>query len=739
MSNIDLKNCAAAVAVGLGDQLNVKVQFVDSQTAYTNGSTIFIPSSVMNSDPVWVWGYLVHEAAHIRFTSFDGFESYANEVQQGNPSKNIPGLQVSNKMFHDLWNCLEDAMIERLILEPFPGVEDYLSDLRKTMVQDGTFSGPKPGMNNPYQITMSYAFYRAFFLGTKQSAYDEIYVKWRDFMKMIFGQVELAKLDDIVDRNAIAKTSEENAAITRDIFYWLAEQKLKMTGDQSGKSSQKDSTQQGQDQSSTGDGKSSQSNSDTNVQQGENQNGQLGSKSENESSNVTNQEGQSSHEDQTSECGRGKGKKNSDQKDGQGKESAGQDGMTQDGQPKQGKQDGDLAKQIVDVQIGQSGEQGDQNVNSEAQSSDVQSNKQSVEAQSQGLQSGKGEGKGASTDQSQSLGSTGKSSGKSNERGGQGASCGLDWTLNSDNGETPKTIETEVQKQFGNVGRSQNPFSFDNIFAVAIKHMGTTQMLKAKRDEVLKTSLPCTLDTVSQTQRIYDALKRRVYAIGATQRANRRAGKRFDIRRINRIMAGDLRVFNGNVPHMEPNAHVKILIDMSGSMHITKQNKARNALTGAAAIYQAFQLGKATIPVTIDAFGSVPMTLTFKEENKLLIKQILERSMVNLRGTRLATALIYSGMSLARQKEKRKVLLVLTDGMPGDCDFNGEVFRQVLDILKHSGIETFFIGIGFPTKMLNMLRNVIGTDHVADVQNINTLAQEMFNTIGQRMCDYLNA
>lgn len=731
MSNIDLKNCAAAVAVGLGDQLNVKVQFVDSQTAYTNGSTIFIPSSVMNSDPVWVWGYLVHEAAHIRFTSFGGFESYANEVQQGNPSKNIPGLQVSSKMFHDLWNCLEDAMIERLILEPFPGVEDYLSDLRKTMVQDGTFSGPKPGMNNPYQITMSYAFYRAFFLGTNQSAYDEIYVQWRDFMEMLFGQVELAKLDDIVDRNATAKTSEENAAITRDIFYWLAEQKLKMTGDESGQSSQKDGAQQGQDQSSTGDSESSQGNSDSNAQQGENQNGQSGSKSENASSDATNQEGQ------TSQGGRRKDKKNTNQKSGQGKGKAGEDVENQNGQLNQGNQAGDLSQQISDVKQGQSGEQGDQDVNSEAQSSDGQSNGQSVEAQSQGLQNGKG--KGASTDQSQSLGSTGKSSGKSNEGGGQGASCGLDWTLKSDSGETPKTIEVEVQKQFVNVGRSKDPFSYDNIVAAAVEHMGTTQVLKAQRDEVLKTSHPCTLDTISQTQRIYDALKRRVYAIGATQRANRRAGKRFDIRRINRIMAGDLRVFNGNVPHMEPNAHVKILIDMSGSMHSKKQPRAQNALTGAAAIYQAFQLGKATIPVTIDAFGSVPMALTFKEENKLLIKQILERSKVNLQGTSLATALIFSGMSLARQKEKRKVLLVLTDGIPGDCEFNGDVFRQVLDTLKHSGIETFFIGIGFQNATVNVLRNVIGTDHVADVQNINTLSQEMFNTIGQRMCDYLNA
>ena len=727
-SNINLRDCVAAVAVGLGDRLNVKVQFDSrAETAYTDGETIHIPSSVMTAEPVWVWGYLVHEAAHIRFSSFEeGIQKpYIEAVRKGDSARNIPPLAVSESLFMSCWNCIEDAMIERLILEPFPGIEGYLSNLRETMVQKGYFSGPQKGENNAYGIVQWYSFYRAFTLGTKQVAYEQIYAAWRQLMEAMFEKQHLVELDDIIDRNATAKTTEDTLSITQGIFHWLAKRK-----EESGQSDQSDSTDQSSQQkegNQAGKGQQPEASGDSgNSDQGQQPQGDGNS-----------QQGSSKNQDQNSDSQNQKGSSSQGEANGKG-ENEEQNGQNNNGQNRTQNNDQSASNGQSDQNSdGQSSEansgESAQNGKCENESQDKQSTQQSANGQNCQGASSDSQSSNAQADANQLSGTSGQQPQSQASEVGQSK---LDWS-NADKVEKPTSIEDEIKKHVkSNPNRSRD--GFERAFEAALENMGTEAMRKADRDSLL-TRGQATLNSVGQSQRIFDALKRHVYAIGATQRTNRRAGKRFDIRRINRIMAGDLRVFNGPVPHMEPNAHVKILIDMSYSMHAKGGLRALNALTGALAIYQAFQLGKATIPVTIDGFGSMPMSLTFKNETALQTKQVLERSMFHLATTDLARALIYSGFDLARQREKRKVLLVLTDGKPTDCDLDSEDFAKTLELLKHNGIEIFFIGILLNHNVLEVLRSVVGHHLVADVQDIDQLAQEMFNTIGHKMCDYLNA
>lgn len=58
------------VAAAYGEKLGVKVA-IGNDDAYTDGKTIVVPN-IPDDYPHMdaVWGYLAHEAAHVRFTDF---------------------------------------------------------------------------------------------------------------------------------------------------------------------------------------------------------------------------------------------------------------------------------------------------------------------------------------------------------------------------------------------------------------------------------------------------------------------------------------------------------------------------------------------------------------------------------------------------------------------------------------------------------------------------------------------
>lgn len=70
--NHPLKNALPIVAAAYGEKFGVKV-LIQGQDAFTDGERIVIPTANPD-DPHYqqiAWGYLAHEAAHIRHTNFD--------------------------------------------------------------------------------------------------------------------------------------------------------------------------------------------------------------------------------------------------------------------------------------------------------------------------------------------------------------------------------------------------------------------------------------------------------------------------------------------------------------------------------------------------------------------------------------------------------------------------------------------------------------------------------------------
>lgn len=99
-----LEKALPIVAATYGQKFGVKV-VVSGSSAATNGNTIVIPSINLSKKPVEftnaLWGFLTHEAAHVRLTDFNIFEA-------------IP-------MRQRLLNVLEDGRIENSFIKMFPG------------------------------------------------------------------------------------------------------------------------------------------------------------------------------------------------------------------------------------------------------------------------------------------------------------------------------------------------------------------------------------------------------------------------------------------------------------------------------------------------------------------------------------------------------------------------------------------------------------------------------------------
>lgn len=119
-----IDNALPIVAAHYGEKFGVKV-VVSGTDASTDGNTIIVPSvpeDYPNKDVVW--GYLAHEAAHVRQTDFDVWNSV------------LPNQELRRTIL----NIFEDARIEKALMDQFPGVRSDLDATVTFLKDDGSFS-----------------------------------------------------------------------------------------------------------------------------------------------------------------------------------------------------------------------------------------------------------------------------------------------------------------------------------------------------------------------------------------------------------------------------------------------------------------------------------------------------------------------------------------------------------------------------------------------------------------------
>ncbi|MDG3436998.1 VWA domain-containing protein [Vibrio parahaemolyticus] len=174
--NHPLKNALPIVAAAYGEKFGVKV-LIQGQDAFTDGERIVIPTANPD-DPHYqqiAWGYLAHEAAHIRHTNF--------EMVQKASSKPIRKA---------LLNIIEDVRIENELAKNYPGTRRSISQVIEYMVDTQQMCVPE--QLEPASNLQAWLLFRlrCHFLG--QKALTPLYQAVDERVRQLFPAAAMSRL-----------------------------------------------------------------------------------------------------------------------------------------------------------------------------------------------------------------------------------------------------------------------------------------------------------------------------------------------------------------------------------------------------------------------------------------------------------------------------------------------------------------------------------------------------------------
>ncbi|WP_350654277.1 VWA domain-containing protein [Pseudoalteromonas sp. D48-MNA-CIBAN-0056] len=174
--NHPLKNALPIVAAAYGEKFGVKV-LIQGQDAFTDGERIVIPTANPD-DPHYqqiAWGYLAHEAAHIRHTNFDMVKKAS-----------------SKPIRKALLNIIEDVRIENELAKDYPGTRRSISQVIEYMVDTQQMcvpEQPEPASNLQAWLLCRL---RCHFLG--QKALTPLYQAVDERVRQLFPAAAMSRL-----------------------------------------------------------------------------------------------------------------------------------------------------------------------------------------------------------------------------------------------------------------------------------------------------------------------------------------------------------------------------------------------------------------------------------------------------------------------------------------------------------------------------------------------------------------
>ncbi|RWI35459.1 IPT/TIG domain-containing protein [Mesorhizobium sp.] len=192
---------------------------------------------------------------------------------------------------------------------------------------------------------------------------------------------------------------------------------------------------------------------------------------------------------------------------------------------------------------------------------------------------------------------------------------------------------------------------------------------------------------------------------------------------LHRLIAGDDRIFFKREEHTSKDTAVTLLIDNSGSM---KGSKVRTAMVGAYAL--ATTLERVRIPHEILGFttgdwNSLPYSINeamreemvnsgvrfqrtlpiimpiYKSFDERINSEVKKRiaftanAQRNLQGNIDGESLEYAAIRLSKRREKRKVIIVLSDGHPAGAEYADGHLKLTVEKLTKAGFDLVGIGI----------------------------------------------
>ncbi|EJL6879168.1 VWA domain-containing protein [Vibrio cholerae] len=212
--NHPLKNALPIVAAAYGEKFGVKV-LIQGQDAFTDGERIVIPTANPD-DPHYqqiAWGYLAHEAAHIRHTNFD-------MVQKAS----------SKPIRKALLNIIEDVRIENELAKDYPGTRRSISQVIEYMVDTQQMCVPK--QLEPASNLQAWLLFRlrCHFLG--QKALTPLYQAVDERVRQLFPAAAMSRLSAMLTAvPSLASTGEVLKLV--DAIVAMLEEESRPTQDES--------------------------------------------------------------------------------------------------------------------------------------------------------------------------------------------------------------------------------------------------------------------------------------------------------------------------------------------------------------------------------------------------------------------------------------------------------------------------------------------------------------------------
>jgi cobaltochelatase CobT len=180
---------------------------VGGSQACTDGHHIQIPD--VGDDPtsrLLAWGYLAHEAAHVRYTDFALYTAAARE----------------GRLQEMLQNRLEDVRIEQAIARPYPGTRATITAVLERLLRDGLMAAPEP-QDHPAAILAGYLLLalRLQVLGQQILATEA--QKAEAALRAVFPAVFIQRLQSLMAEVPGLSSTAEAVALARRIGQLIEE------------------------------------------------------------------------------------------------------------------------------------------------------------------------------------------------------------------------------------------------------------------------------------------------------------------------------------------------------------------------------------------------------------------------------------------------------------------------------------------------------------------------------------
>ena len=217
ISQNTLKKSLPIVATTIAEKFGVNIQ-LKGEDAYTDGKNIVLPAiSETAIDGNVIYGYLLHECSHIRFSTF-GLCSERHPKQA--------------RLHQFLVNILEDGRIENAISKEFAGAFSWLYELEKHILQKDNAMGSVSNMaseKKPLDLFIEWIY---FFTRVEASGFKALYgsqfIETKRRVRDLFGDAFMKDVQGLLDDSLKAKSTQDLAVIADSLI-----DKLKQTQEDS--------------------------------------------------------------------------------------------------------------------------------------------------------------------------------------------------------------------------------------------------------------------------------------------------------------------------------------------------------------------------------------------------------------------------------------------------------------------------------------------------------------------------